>query len=251
MSGPSLERMLDHFKQRAVPYLKEKPANGFEWMFLAQHHRLPTRLLDWSTNALVALFFAADHATPNGADPRHACKQFLAEEGEDGFAVFVIDPGAVNDAAHDIREPIAIASDANWHHYLDPVEAGLTAYLPVCVTAPHGSDRIRAQSGSFTLHGSNVWPLEDYTPLKSLITKIFFPNAVCLQVRAALGRLGMTRGFIYADLDSIAGDIVAEQNALYALQCDERTKRIAAEHKAKTDVQRVKKPGPKRDRRRT
>lgn len=242
LSGPSLERMLDQFKQRSIPYLKEHPANGFEWMFLAQHHRLPTRLLDWSTNALVALFFAAENAVSNDANPGHACKQFLAEEGDDGFAVFVIDPGAVNDAAHNIREPIDIASNPDWRHYLDPVEAGLNVYLPVCVTAPHGSERIRAQSGTFTLHGSNVWPLEYYTTLKPLIIKIFFPNAVCLQVRAALTRLGMTRGFIYADLDSIAGDIVAQEKALYALRRDERTKLLAAEPKEEADARRVRTP---------
>lgn len=251
MSGPSLERMLDHFKQRALPYLKDRPANGFEWMFLAQHHGLPTRLLDWSTNALVALFFAADHATPNDADPTLACEQFLADEGDDGFAVFVIDPGAVNDAAHDILEPIAIASDPKWTNYLDPVKAGIAAYSPVCVTAPQSSERIRAQSGCFTLHGSNILSLEYYTSLRPLITKIFFPNSVCRQVRAALARLGMTRGFIYADLDSIAGDIVTEENALYALRRNQWTERIVTESEEKADARRVKKTEAKRKGRRT
>ncbi len=53
--------ILRQFKLRSIPFLELQPTNDWEWLILAQHHGLPTRLLDWTANPLVALFFAVNN----------------------------------------------------------------------------------------------------------------------------------------------------------------------------------------------
>jgi hypothetical protein len=49
--------MTNHFMLRAAGF-GEKCRNTFDWLCLMRHFTLPTRLLDWSENFLVALYFA-------------------------------------------------------------------------------------------------------------------------------------------------------------------------------------------------
>lgn len=56
--------ILRNFIRYSRPYLPAEPRDAWELLMIAQHHTVPTRLLDWSYSPLIAAHFAIRTASP-------------------------------------------------------------------------------------------------------------------------------------------------------------------------------------------
>src|SRR5215208_4267882 len=57
------KEILRLFKERALRFLDFIPDTDWDWLALGQQYGLPTRLLDWTENPLVACFFAVNESS--------------------------------------------------------------------------------------------------------------------------------------------------------------------------------------------
>lgn len=185
-SLPNAEvEMLRDFKRQALPHLTRELRNDWDWLALAQHHGLPTRLLDWTTNALVALWFAIER--PPVKDRSGAVWIFFGKQVD-----------------------YADEEQAN-----GPFDADRTLIF----RPRHLTPRIIAQSGWFTVHRfilsrRGFVPLEHNSRQNVRLQKIEIPCRYFPSLREDLSRCGLHAGALFSDLNGISKQLTWEFSPL-------------------------------------
>jgi len=195
------------FKRRASGLVDRPPRTDWGWLYLAQHHGLPTRLLDWSEGSHVALFFALNQRAHD-------------EEPTDG-CVWLLSPGHFNQLCRGFSHVVTVDSPEAANTLLLPYlhrkpaedRPGEIAQ-PLALIPEHVSPRLRAQRGAFVAFADDESALvrkilEDSAknPEAPLARPLIVDGASKESLEHQLNLAGVAESTLFPDLDGLCKEL--------------------------------------------
>ncbi|MFM0317787.1 FRG domain-containing protein [Paraburkholderia nemoris] len=185
-------RLRMRFLQTSAPFLSSTPATDFDWLFLQQHYGVPTRLLDWTENPFIALYFALSSSKDN----ENAC-------------VWMLDPLAWNrsalnntqlDRVPDPTMPQAMQFLKNPGDDFSPNE-------PIAIYGNHTNPRITAQRGTFVMFCKSPEPMEQKAYAEQALVCFVIESGRKISIYEKLLSIGYTHSVVYPDLSGLGTEI--------------------------------------------
>jgi hypothetical protein len=201
--GGNRENQLNQFFRMKAPTLGYgfTPDRGRidEWLFLMQHVGLPTRLLDWTEGALVALYFALREDRPVVwmLDPVQLNRLSTTDKIADNvFPLSWVTPkdGSINIGSENFRG--AWESDRRGTDF------------PIAVHPTNIHPRMSAQKSCFTIHGKKKIPICDLVDERILIKYIIKEECITT-MRRDIRIMGISHSSLFPDLDGLAEDLAS------------------------------------------
>jgi len=171
--------IFNEFRRLSYPHLDLNLNYEDEWnmLSLAQHHRLPTRLLDWTLNPLAALWFACIKEKEKDKDLYRIVWLFASK-----------------------KDDIVTKDD---------LSKGPFKQEKTKVFRPnHITKRITSQIGWFTIHKIDeneiVIPLNEQEEFKGRLIKFLIPNGLRIDALEGLDIMGINDYSLFPDLEGLS-----------------------------------------------
>lgn len=184
--GDILERRLYYDMLTRAGSLLPSNCTSWDTLFIMQHHRIPTRLLDWTETFCVALYFAV--------------KDFQTQA-----AIWVLDPFELNgqqigDDA--LLHPQSDIYGEYFDYFITKQRKFKGAPNALAVLPNKTNQRVLAQKAVFTLHWNLKEPLEALCPKH--IHKFELSAKAVDEAREFLELAGVNEYSLFPDLDGLA-----------------------------------------------
>lgn len=179
--------LIKKFKQNASLLLSNNNSDDFEWLFIMQHHGVPTRLLDWTESSLVALYFA--------------CEDMFDKEG----SLWVLLPNELNkhssiepDETYDIPGILELENYKPKNYHADRTNV----MGPAAAIATRNTSRMQAQQGTFTIFHKKRTAIEDLGDKKH-VWRYIIPPTSKKNILKELKLCGVDKFQLFPELSSI------------------------------------------------